>query len=338
MPLLLIIVGVFLMVHFANKKRHCLNERLGARPRPLFGSLFGTLTLLGLILFGLCLFIPAVSYQPATRSHSPSGATEAAIDMQEEVWPWSLWAQQQAKARATAEAKARAAAESERVKQMIANADTAKEEPTPEHNEPAGVSETSAQTTAAEAPVVLEAESTAPPAPRPKWVDEPAGLVGGVYYRNVVAGPHATRAGCEEAMRGELQTAVEQFIESHLGAGASQLVQLPPSYIRNEIVKDYYEETYNASFGPMKNLHAHLAFDGRVRANMERMYHAARAQSRMKEVALGAGGVLVLLGVLFSYLKLDTMTRGYYTGRLRLALALILLGGGAAAFRLVQHL
>jgi hypothetical protein len=193
----------------------------------------------------------------------------------------------------------------------------------------------------AEISLPAEADASTPPAPqtpRPKWLDEPTGLVNGVYIKNIVVGPYPTRAACDEALPAELNAAVAQFIESYLGPGANYFVQLPSSYVHDQIMKRQFEETFSASFGPMKNLHVQLEFDHKVCMELQRRNHEARSELRMKEVALGAGSVLLLLGIVFSYLKLDTATRGYYTGRLRVATALAILGAGAAAFSMVRHL
>jgi|GEM_PF-2523455 len=188
-------------------------------------------------------------------------------------------------------------------------------------------------------PIVSEPAETTPARSRfPGWMNEPTGLVGDTYYKTIVAGPHATRAGCDEALVTELNTATAQYLESYLGPGASQVIHLAPSFVRDKLVRNEYEETYDASFGPMKNLHVRLAFDKNVRSQLQRMHHDALSQKRMKEAALGAGGVLLVLGAIFSYLKLDTATRGYYTGRLRVGAAVVILAAGAVAINMVRHL
>ena len=51
-------------------------------------------------------------------------------------------------------------------------------------------------------------------------------------------------------------------------------------------------------------------------------------------VGIGAGWVMALLGTIFGYLKLDTLTRGYYTRRLQLvagAVILTLIGAAVVA-------
>ena len=43
------------------------------------------------------------------------------------------------------------------------------------------------------------------------------------------------------------------------------------------------------------------------------------------QTGLGVGIVILLLSTMFSYFKLDTATRGYYTGRLQFAAAAAIL-------------
>jgi hypothetical protein len=63
-------------------------------------------------------------------------------------------------------------------------------------------------------------------------------------------------------------------------------------------------------------------------ATLEREY---RSQDRMETVARLLGVLTVLLGVVAGYVRLDEWTKGYYTGRLRLA-AVVLVGLAGAAF------
>jgi len=320
LALILVIVSIV-----AQRGRRSLNQRLGARPRPLFGGFAVVL----ICLAGFLMFF-GVAAPKIEVKHPWNFPTESFLNMQEDL-AIHRGAPLEHAQRALAKAQA-AIVEREKVKQMIADAATT------------GLDEATKEPIAAtkvESPAVVEAEDSTPPAPppaRPKWLDGPTGLVNGVYYKNVVAGHYATTAECEEALPAELNAAVDQFIDSYLPVGASKLVHLPSGYVHDEIVKAQYEETYDASFGPMKNLHVQLAFDRKVRTDLKRRYHTELAEIRMREVAIGAGSVLLLLGAMFSYLKLDTATRGYYTGRLRLATVLAILGGGAAAFSLVRHL
>ena len=54
-------------------------------------------------------------------------------------------------------------------------------------------------------------------------------------------------------------------------------------------------------------------------------HEQALVQRRVGVAAGGMGLVIIVLGTLFGYLKLDTATRGYYSGRLKLAAAAVIL-------------
>lgn len=173
--------------------------------------------------------------------------------------------------------------------------------------------------------VDLEAEQ-ASSAPKPAWVDEPKRLVGNDYFVTVTVGPHADRELCDRAMTEELRRATEQYIDQLIGAeGAGQLVRLPMSDVRRQIVQEEYQETVQASFGPMINLHALLKFDKEMQQRIVLAHEQALVRGRIGMAAGGSGLLMVILGTMFGYLKLDTATRGYYSGRLKIAAAAVIL-------------
>jgi hypothetical protein len=178
---------------------------------------------------------------------------------------------------------------------------------------------------------------------RPAWVDAPPGREGDVYYTAVMVGPHKDVRGCEDELPTELERAVKAYIDNYLGPGASQTFHVPQAFIQDRIVKHpYYFETKDFTetdplLGEMTNLHVRLAFDGRVRSQLQRMWREARVENRLLEAGGVASLVLLFLGTIFGYLKLDTMTRGYYTRRLQFATAAVILATVAAAAMLVAH-
>ena len=154
------------------------------------------------------------------------------------------------------------------------------------------------------------------------------------YFTTVVVGPYKTIRECEERLPAELQDATSAYIDSYLGAGASKVVHIPPAYIQDHLVKDRYVEEFQSdtpTVGTMSNLHVRLGFDRRFKTQLQRMHRDADVENRLLSVAGGAGMVLVVLGTLFGYLKLDTMRRGYYTRRLQFAAAAVILTTVAAA-------
>jgi uncharacterized integral membrane protein len=60
---------------------------------------------------------------------------------------------------------------------------------------------------------------------------------------------------------------------------------------------------------------------------------------RLRGLALGFGAVLCLLSVVFGYFRLDTATRGYYTGRLQFlaatAILIVIVAGALLATRVM---
>jgi hypothetical protein len=77
--------------------------------------------------------------------------------------------------------------------------------------------------------------------------------------------------------------------------------------------------------------HALLSFDDDFRGAVSAKWAEVRAASRLMQTGLGAGIVILLLSTMFSYFKLDTATRGYYTGRLQFAAAAAILAVIAAS-------
>jgi hypothetical protein len=186
---------------------------------------------------------------------------------------------------------------------------------------------------APQAPTSAESTSAAEGKQPPAWLTSTPGLERDTYYTTVVVGPYKTIRECEEELPAELQKATNAYVDSYLGAGASKVVHIPPAYIQDHLVKDRYvqeSQSDTPTVGAMLNLYVRLGFDRRIKTQMQRMHGDADIENRLLSVAGGAGAVLLVLGTLFGYLKLDTMTRGYYTRRLQFAAAVVILTTVAA--------
>ena len=82
----------------------------------------------------------------------------------------------------------------------------------------------------------------------------------------------------------------------------------------------------------MYQTHALVSFDPEFRKQLdaqrpvlERKWKEIAVRGRLAGTALVFGLFLSLLAVVFSYFRLDTATRGYYTGRLQLLAAAAIL-------------
>jgi hypothetical protein len=194
----------------------------------------------------------------------------------------------------------------------------------------------------------------APNTPRPAWVDRDPLQVGDAYQVSVSSGPQEKMGECPPALDEQLNKAVAAYIDEYFGSKAagqyrvSDLIQYDLGYIKKHLVKrgSTFEEKLQMSFGPMYQMHALLEFgpafrkelDGR-RGDLERHAREVAIAFRLRGLALGFGAVLCLLAVLFSYLRLDAASRGYYTGRLQFlaatAILIVMVAGALLASRVM---
>ena len=91
------------------------------------------------------------------------------------------------------------------------------------------------------------------------------------------------------------------------------------------IVKQQYTEHRETSVGPMQSVHVLLEFDPTVQQDIKDRWREAVLSQRLRKVAGAALLVLALVGTIFSYLHVDTLTRGFYTRRLQVAAVLVIL-------------
>ena len=91
--------------------------------------------------------------------------------------------------------------------------------------------------------------------------------------------------------------------------------------------------------GAMLSLHALLEFDPEVENDVRTAWRDYRVRGRLWAAGIGSAGVLGVIGAMFGYLRLDTATKGYYSGRLKVLTAATILTvlavvGGALALLL----
>ncbi|HEX5444735.1 MAG TPA: hypothetical protein VFW87_12930 [Pirellulales bacterium] len=160
----------------------------------------------------------------------------------------------------------------------------------------------------------------------PAWVYSGAGLVGDVYQMPITVGPYATREECDTEQAKALDDALHRYVCLFLGEDGAETLQVPGLYVRRHIVRTQIEEHRETSVGPMIYRHTLLAFGPAEQQHIEEIYKQSLVARRLKFAGIGAAGVFGLLATVFGYLKLDTLSRGYYTGHLQAAAALAITG------------
>jgi len=138
---------------------------------------------------------------------------------------------------------------------------------------------------------------------RPDWVGRAPQSTGDAYQMSVMVGPYSSRMECDANMTANLQKEVGQYVEIILSRDAARHVKLPDDYIRKEMVKDRWEEPFQASFGPMVRLHVLLEFDGDTRQLVEKQWHDHQVQQRLWYAGGGLGVGFLLLAAVYGYLK-----------------------------------
>jgi hypothetical protein len=179
------------------------------------------------------------------------------------------------------------------------------------------------------------------PAGRPDWVQHPRRTrTGDVHQITVSSGPYATDLQAERALDEELVKATNEYITEQLGSElAPTLLHYTARTIKQKYVKpaNTYNEQITVSIGDMQQKHALVEFGPEFRDELRASWAGQIAESRLLQLSVVAGGVLLLLGSVFGYFRLDNATRGYYTGRLQFMTAAAILAvvalGAAAAFR-----
>jgi hypothetical protein len=99
---------------------------------------------------------------------------------------------------------------------------------------------------------------------------------------------------------------------------------------RNRVVKDMWvgpahvesatvTEVLADNYTPYYQLYALCEYDSQTRRELSQLWQNTKIERQLWYAGTGAGLVFALLATLLGYLKLDTQTRGYYSGRLKLA-------------------
>lgn len=156
--------------------------------------------------------------------------------------------------------------------------------------------------------------------PRPDWLKKSHRTVGNVDLRVLTVGPYQTIEECREALALQLMDSLakyansEQIVSFEITVNTLISAGVTAGELRREVVQEEYSEVIEGlSIGTMQQLHVLLRYTPDIRQTLVRRLQDYERQERVNFVALLSGGVLSLLGLTFGLLKVDTMTKGYYS-------------------------
>jgi hypothetical protein len=193
---------------------------------------------------------------------------------------------------------------------------------------------------ASESEKIVEATEDPQPQPRviippgrPEWVEQAPVRSGERHTQSVCSEPYRDLPAARAALDEKLQAAVQDYVSEQLGSPlAGTLIHYDLPTIKNRFLKSRYEEAIEVASlnAPMQQLHGQLEFGPSFRSEIAARWQKVLAAGRLGKLAVVVLGVLLLLGTVFSYFRLDNATRGYHTGRLQLLSAAAILALVAA--------
>lgn len=161
------------------------------------------------------------------------------------------------------------------------------------------------------------------PADRPEWINKPP-KVEGQAHMVVSSGPWASRRECERELEHQLKKEVDAYINDYLGnPQAARLIGYDLETIQKQFVSSDPAHVYSGTLvsptvGEMREEVRLVVIDEQDQRDIAEHWRRVVATSRLASSGLIGAGLLGLLAVAYGFLKADTATRGFYTGRLQL--------------------
>ncbi len=224
------------------------------------------------------------------------------------------------------------------VSETVVAEETPAEETTAEESPAEETPEAAAETTEGDShtdAVASESPAETPAAPveaaapaRPAWVDAEPGTVDGAYQVVVEVGPYKTAEGCDLEQPAKLRIALIQYVHRFINPAAVSHVRFTPT-LYEQVVKETWEETGEFTVGPMLHRYLLLRFDNKAMRMIEDQHRQVIVQQRVWYTGLGLTGIVLLLGVAFTVLRIDLALDGKY--RIRMVF-LTMLALGLLAF------
>jgi hypothetical protein len=189
-----------------------------------------------------------------------------------------------------------------------------------------------------------------PAARQPEWLaypPQPLEQTGqGVYKAVVSSGFSKGEERSRENLDRELLAVTAGYIDLVVEPGAGRRVTQDPSareralqYLSTNVIKERHREEVQEEYPIDEGIkqHALLVFTPQAAEHFRQEWRMILQERRLLLFAAAVAVLLGIVGTIFGYLKTDTATRGYYTGRLRLAAGVMIIGLIAGAVALFMQ-
>ena len=161
--------------------------------------------------------------------------------------------------------------------------------------------------------------------PRPAWVDDPPKLVGDSRRSVVTTDPLVSAEECRAAIAQRLDALVQARVvelaktatgDPHPRSASVLQLQLNPAQLFDDIRREEYIETLDLAVGEMQQAHVLVEFTPKTDDKLLAAWREFARRDGLVRVGSLAGLVLGVVASVFSLLKIDAWTRGYYSKRL----------------------
>jgi len=172
---------------------------------------------------------------------------------------------------------------------------------------------------------------------RPAWVDMPLQRIAEGHQMALRIGPCFSSDECRRSLPDELEKAASRYAREYLQLDLGATIRIDPGLLQRTLVRETWEETIDTSVGPTVWLHALVEFDRRARGLIEESCRRMVIERRVKAVGAILGCTLLLMGVVYTGLRVDERLAGRF--RLLTIAACLLASGaiGAGALGLLRH-
>lgn len=169
----------------------------------------------------------------------------------------------------------------------------------------------------------------------PDWLDAVESRDGDVVTRVVEGELYATPEAAHEDALAKAAEVARDFLAPVLGDKVRGW-QVPMAYVNDTMIKDAYLQPVRRDYGTMYRAHLLMNLSPEHRRDLEQLWRHEVVRARIGSAVGALGLVVLLLTTVAGYLKLDEVTQGYYSGRLKLAALALLTGGTATLLAVVR--